>query len=116
MKILFQADQDLNHDLIKGVERRAAAIDFRTAVDAELRALPDLQVLDIAAKDNRVLVSRDFKTMPSAFARFVERNASPGVLIVPQTMPIGIAVEFLFMIWEASEASEWFNRICRLPL
>ena len=116
MKIRFQADQDLNQDLVKGVQRRDLTLDFRTAVDAKLRGLADADVLQIAAKDNRILVSHDFKTMPAAFARFVERNPSPGVLIVPQAMPIGTAVEILFMIWAASDAGDWSNRICRLPL
>lgn len=116
MKIRFQADQDLNQDLVKGVQRKDLTLDFRTAVDAKLRGLPDADVLETAAKDNRILVTHDFQTMPAAFARFVERKPSPGVLIVPQAMPIGVAVEALFMIWAASEAEEWSNRICRLPL
>ena len=116
MKVRFQADQDLNQDLVKSLVRKEPTLDFRSALDAKLWGLPDIRVLDIAAKDNRVLVSHDFKTLPTAFARFLENNHSPGVLIVPQAMAIGIAVEFLFMIWDASDATEWSNRICRLRL
>jgi hypothetical protein len=43
-------------------------------------------------------------------------SGSPGVLIVPQAMAIGTAVDLVVMIWAASEAEEWANRICRIPL
>jgi predicted nuclease of predicted toxin-antitoxin system len=86
VKIRFQADADLNQFIVVGVQRREPDIDFRTAKDAGLRGLTDFEVLEIAARDNRILVSQDFKTMPAAFARFLHAHGSPGVLIVPQSM------------------------------
>jgi predicted nuclease of predicted toxin-antitoxin system len=85
VKIRFQADADLNQFIVVGVQRREPDIDFRTAKDAGLRGLPDSEVLEIAAQDNRILVSQDFKTMPMAFAQFLDSHGSPGVFIVPQT-------------------------------
>jgi hypothetical protein len=114
VKIRFQADQDLNQDLVKGVQRKDRSISGALSTQ-NCAVCPMLRSRD-RSKGHRVLVSHDFQTMPGAFARFVERNSSPGVLVVPQGMPIGAAVEILFMIWVASDASEWSNRICRLPL
>jgi len=116
VKIRFQADADLNEVIIVGVQRREPEIDFRTANDVGLRGLTDFEVLEIAARDNRILVSQDFKTMPAAFARFLQEHSSPGVFIVPQSMEFLAAIESLLMIWAASDAAEWSNRICRLPL
>jgi hypothetical protein len=116
VKIRFQADADLNEVIIAGVRRREPEIDFLTANDVDLRGLTDLQVLEIAARDNRILVSQDFRTMPAAFARFLDEHSSPGVFIVPQSMEYLAAIESLLMIWAASDAAEWSNRICRLPL
>lgn len=116
MKIRFQADADLNKDIIVGVLRREPEIDFRTANEVGLRGLADYKVLEIAASDDRILVSQDFKTMPAAFARFLEKHGSPGVFIVPQSMELSAAIESLVMIWAASDAAEWSNRVCRLPL
>ena len=116
MKIRFQADADLNQFIVVGVQRREPDIDFRTAKDARLRGLKDSEVLEIAARDNRILISQDFKTMPAAFARFLDEHTSPGVFIVPQSMEFLAAIENLLMIWTASDAAEWSNRICRLPL
>lgn len=106
MKIRFQADADLNEVIIDGVRRREPEIDFRTANDIDLRGLTDLEVLEIAARDDRILVSQDFKTMPAAFAQFLEGKSSPGVFIVPQSMEFLTAIESLVMIWAASDAGE----------
>ncbi len=74
MKIRFQADADLNENIIAGLQRREPGIDFRTAAEAGLRGLSDFEVLEVAARDGRMLVSHDFRTMPTAFARFLEES------------------------------------------
>ena len=79
--------------------------------------MPDPEVLALAAAQNRVLVSHDFQTMPWHFADFLQAgNSSPGVLVIPQRLPIGEAIEELLLIWTASDAEEWQNRILRIPL
>jgi hypothetical protein len=40
-------------------------MDFRSAVQADLAGTPDLEVLAASAKDGRILVTHDFKTMPT---------------------------------------------------
>ena len=51
MKIRFQADVDLNEDIVKGILRREPGVDFRTAPSAGFRGLSDLEVLALAAAD-----------------------------------------------------------------
>jgi|GEM_PF-2185003 2-hydroxychromene-2-carboxylate isomerase len=48
MTIRFQADADLNRNIVAGVLRRGPAIDFQTAIAAKLEGLPDRDVLAIA--------------------------------------------------------------------
>ena len=92
-------------------------MDFLSANDATLAGVPDPNVLALAAGQDRILVSHDFRTMPQHFADFLQaRGSSPGLLIVPQYLPIGEAVEELVLIWCASEAEEWENRVRTLPL
>jgi hypothetical protein len=38
------------------------------------------------------------------------------VIVVPQYLSIGEAIEGLVPIWGASDAGEWENRILRIPL
>lgn len=116
MKIRFQADADLNDAIVFGVIRRVPQIDFKTATQAGLTELRDEQVLEIAARDNRILVSHDWKTMPFHFGKFVLNRRSPGVLIIPQQLGIARAIEELVMIWLVSEAEEYVNSIRRVPL
>ena len=71
MKVLFQADADLNQMLLKATLRREPSIDFQTAYSAGLVALSDKQVLTIAVREGRILVTHDRKTMPKHFAEFI---------------------------------------------
>jgi hypothetical protein len=64
VKVRFQADADLNEDIVTGVLRREPKVDFQTATAAGLRLLSDLEVLNLAAREGRILVSHDRRTMP----------------------------------------------------
>jgi uncharacterized protein with PIN domain len=116
MKVRFQADADLNQILLKATLRREPGIDFQTAHAARLVALSDEQVLTIASAEGRVLVTHDRKTMPKHFAEFIAKQASAGVIVVPQKLACRTAAEDLVLIWGASELEEWINRIQTLPL
>jgi hypothetical protein len=64
MKIRFQADADLNEDIVLGLLRLEPSIDFQTADEAGLRGLSDDLVLKRAAEEGRVLATHDRRTMP----------------------------------------------------
>src|SRR2546421_6978773 len=115
MKIRFQADADLNEDIVSGVVRRHPEIDFQTATEAGLSGLKDEQVLEVAASEARILVSHDSKTMPDHFGQFLKLRSSPGVLIIPQRISISEAIDELVMIWSVSEAEEYIDSIRRNP-
>ena len=91
-------------------------MDFRTALQGGLRGLDDMQALALAAQDGRVLVSHDRKTMPVQFAEFVRSNTSPGLFIVSQKTDPLSAIEGLLLVWAATEAEEWVNKICTIPI
>ena len=116
MTVRFLADSDLNQIIVKATLRREPTIDFQTAHAAGLSGLSDREVLALAASQGRILVTHDRKTMPQHFAAFIRSETSAGVLLVPQKRPIASTVEELILIWAASEAEEWTNRIYTLPL
>jgi hypothetical protein len=116
MKIRFQADNDFNERIVDALIRLAPDVDFRTAPERGLHlAVPDDEVLRLAAEEGRILVSHDFKTMPQHFGRFIAQHTSPGLILISQRTPIGLAAEELHLVWGASEAEEYVNRIYRLP-
>jgi hypothetical protein len=69
MRVRFQADADLDGRIIRGLRRLAPEIDLRTAAEAGLSGLGDLEVLRISADSGRILVSQNRRTMPAHFAR-----------------------------------------------
>jgi hypothetical protein len=115
-KIRFQADADLDQRIVRAVLRRESTIDFQTATGAGLEGLLDPEVLALAARDGRVLISHDQTTMPTHFAEFITTQTSPGVIIVPKHLPIASALEDLVLIWVAEKPEELVNRIRYLPI
>jgi hypothetical protein len=116
MRPRLQADADLNQKIVAGLRRREPAIDFRSAGEGGVIGRPDPEVLALAASESRLLVSHDRQTMHGHFRRFVETQASPGVVIVSQELDIGRTIEELLLVWAACEAEEWTNAIIFLPL
>ena len=117
MKVRFLADADLNRAIVSGLLRREPSVDFQGAQAAGLAGRKDTEVLALAANARRVLVSHDVGTMPAHFRRFRDSgNRSPGVFLIPQNLEVGKAINELLLIWLASEASDWEDRLVWLPL
>ena len=115
--IRFMADADLKDAIVEGCRRLEPAINFLSSNDTNLEGVPDRIVLALAAAENRILVSHDLRTMPRHFGDFLQAHgSSPGLIVVPQRMPIGAAIEELWLIWGASDADEWRDRWRVLPL
>jgi len=82
MTVRFQADADLNTEIVAGVLRREPSIDFQMADTANVRRVPDPEVLVLAAQEGCILVTHDRRTMPRHFADFILHHSRPGVLTI----------------------------------
>lgn len=60
----FLADENVDPDLVLGLKRRVEGIDIVRVQEVGLRTLDDLAILEWAAVEGRVLISRDVKTIP----------------------------------------------------
>lgn len=109
------ADADTNDKLVRALRHREPAIDFLSATDGGTRGIADKDVLALAAATGRVVVSSDASTMPPHFTKFIETHDSPGLVIVPQSLPMGRAIEGLLRVWSEMSANELRNRIRWLP-
>lgn len=116
MRPRFQADADFNHKVVRGLLRREPSVDFLSAHEGGVVGVPDPDVLRIAAESARILISHDRKTMPAHFARFCEKQSSPGLIIVSQDLDIGAAIEDLLLIWTLTEAEEWVQKLGFVPI
>ena len=116
MSLRFLADEDFNRPILSGVKRREPAIDLVRVQEVGLKSHPDPAILTFAAREGRILLSHDYRTMPAHFREFVAKQSSPGVFLFPQRVPIAQAIDTLVLIWAASGAEEWENRLVYLPL
>jgi len=116
MKPRFQADADFNLKIVVGLRRLEPSIDFLSAHEGGVIGVSDPEVLLIAANSGRILISHDRKTMPSHFVQFCETQSSPGLVIVAQDLDIGAAIDDLLMIWLATDAREWVDKLGFLPI
>ena len=112
----FLADADFNHKIVRGLRRKEPAIDFMSALAGGVIGEPDPVVVGIAAEAGRILVPHDRQTMPRHLAEFLNESSSPGVIIVSQDLDIGAAIEDLLIIWAASDAAEWRDRVGFVPI
>ena len=113
----FLADHDLNEHIVVGIRRREPTIEFSRVRDLGMSDRPDAEILEYADQQKLIVVSHDVNTMPAAaYDRLAAGKTIAGLLLVQQTYPVGIIIENLFLIWSASEAEEWNNQVCFLPL
>lgn len=116
MKPQFLADANFNHKILVGLRRRDPSIDFQTAEQGGTVGRSDAEVLLIAARKNRILVSHDRRTMPACFAEFIKTQTSPGVIIVSQDLDIGAAINDLLLISTGTTLEEWQNVLGFVPI
>jgi hypothetical protein len=111
------ADENLREQIVNGLRRRVPDLDLVTARDADLLGATDPEVLDWAAGESRVVLTQDLRTMKGfAYERVGRGQPMPGVLEIPDLMPIGRAVEEILLVLELVRESEIENRVLRLPL
>ncbi|HEX4964645.1 MAG TPA: DUF5615 family PIN-like protein [Thermoanaerobaculia bacterium] len=113
----FLADENFDNRILAALRRRRPGLDVLRIQDTGLIGAEDPQVLALAARENRIVLTHDVATMPDyAYERIEAGAAMPGVIEVPRQMPIGEAIEELSLILEASEADDWDNLVVYLPL
>ena len=113
-RILF--DEDIDERIITGLTARVTDIEITTVREQGLGERPDPIILEWAAAGGYLLISHDVQSMVGfAYDRVRQGLSMVGLVIVPQRMEIGPAIEQLELIAGASEGEEWQNRVVFLP-
>ena len=68
MTVRFLADEDLDADIIQGLRTREPAMDILDVKTAGLRGTGDPALLELAAQQDRVLITHDRNTIHGIFA------------------------------------------------
>ena len=111
------ADENLNHDLVRGVLRRHPALDLVRIQDVGLGEVDDQAILDWAARERRLVLTHDANTMPAfAYERIRRKQAMPGMFVVKQRAALATVIDDLLILAECSATEEWDGRVIYLPL
>jgi len=110
-------DENFNQRILRGLRLRVPLLDVVIVQDTAMQGLQDPLLLREAAVLQRVLVTHDLKTIPRhAYARVAAGEPMPGIIAVPDDLPIGQAIEELHVVVECCEDHELANRVLYLPL
>lgn len=113
----FVSDENFNNDIVRGLLRRNPKLDIVRVQDVGLRGEEDPAILEWAANEERVLLTHDAATMTNfAYERVRAGFPMPGVIEAPDDLPIGVAIEDIFLIAEFADMNELENRVVYLPL
>jgi uncharacterized protein DUF5615 len=115
--IRLLTDEDFNHDILRGLIRRVPYLDFVVVHDVGLTSQPDPVLLKWAASNHRCIMTHDVKTM-TPYAKQLVRQGEPmgGLIVVPQSLGMGRAIDDLEIIIECYSESEMRDRIEYVPL
>ena len=115
--IRFLTDEDFTAAILKGVMRRLPDLDIVRVQDVGLRGCRDPLILEFAASENRIVLSHYVATMKlHAAARLVSGKLMPGLLLLPQNIPVARGIEAVVMVAVCSRDDEWNDIIEHLPL
>ena len=110
-------DQNFDHDIVRGLERRLPNLDYVTTGELGLSKTPDPELLAWAFAHRRVILTHDQSTMPDHVAdRLSGGEEVFGVIIVPLRTAIGTAIAELELVVGCSREDEYLNRYVYLPL
>ena len=115
--IRLLADENLNNDIVRGLVRRVQGVDLQRVQDIGLRGADDDAVLEHAARDGRIVLTHDVSTLVArAYERLAKGESMPGVIAIPQDVPVGAVVADLVLVVECSSSEEWSGQVRYLPL
>jgi hypothetical protein len=110
-------DEDFNRTILNGLLRRNPALDVIRMQDVVALGTSDPKLLELAAKEGRILITHDVTTMTNHFYERIRLGkSSPGILVVRQTAPIGRVIEDLSLVIECSFEEELMDRVIYVPL
>lgn len=113
----FATDEDFDAFIVRGLKRRLPDLDIVDIRAVGLRSADDPEVLEWAAREERVVLTHDVNTMVGfADARVRGGEHHSGVIKVPQWLPIGQAIENLEYIAQAATPADLRDQVLHLPL
>jgi len=115
--IRLVTDEDFDNRILRGLLRRLPELDVVRLQDTHLSGTADPAILEWASHQHRILLTHDISSMTRyAYERLEAGQSIAGVIEVPQSMPLGQAIEDLLTIITCCSTEELENQVQYLPL
>ena len=111
------ADENFDGRIVRGLLRVLPDLDLVRVQDTPIAGADDEEVLEWAAREERVVLTHDVSTMTAAaWTRVRAGLAMPGVIEVESGSPIGQAIDEISLVVVASRPGEHEGQVVFLPL
>jgi hypothetical protein len=112
----FLADHDLNARIVDGLLRREPSVELFRLRELLPMNTADEDVLGYAASTDLVVLTHDVNTMTAAAKAMIgDGRTFNGMVVVPQSLGVGEAIDDLLLLWSVGAEADWQNRILFLP-
>lgn len=112
----FLVDENFTGAILRGINRYYPDLDVIRVQDSQ-PGLPDPQVLEWAAKEGRVLLTHDRRTMIGfVYERIDAGKEMSGVILVEANAPIGLVIEDIIITIETADTDGLTNIVRFIPL
>jgi hypothetical protein len=113
----FAADENFVGFVVRRLKNQVPNLDIVRAQDTSMYSQPDELLLEWAANENRILLTRDVSTIPPvAYKRIEEGKPLPGVFVMPEFVSLIEVADDLMMILTISDENEWRDKVTFSPL
>lgn len=105
-------DENVDGRIVRGLLRRNPALSLPGVCDFGLTSAADPLVLSVAAKERRVVVTHDVRTMTRfALDRMNAGELMPGLIVVPKWLSLVEAIDDLEIVIECLSQAECESQI-----
>ncbi len=113
----FLADENFNTDIVQGIRRRIPSLNIIRIQELGMAGWEDPAILEWVASNDRVVLTHDVGDMTKyAYDRIRAQVPMPGVVEVPDRLPVGRAIDDLVYLIGCSLDHEWENQVRFLPI
>jgi hypothetical protein len=117
--VRFLIDESLPRALVTGLRRREPTLDVARVGQPRMppHGTPDEALLQFCEAEGRMFVSCDRATIPAHLQQHLQAGGHTfGVVLVASGCGVGKLIDDLLLVWGASQADEWHDRLFYLPL
>ena len=105
-------DNDFNEHVVRGLRVQLEDLDVLSVREPGLARASDDEILAWAASEGRIVLTHDLSTMTAAaYDRLRKSSPLPGLIVVPQLLPVGEAVRRLVALLRGARAADVEGRV-----